>query len=571
MTSDDLTIRPVGPYAALIETETPAALRAAILSGLDNFGGAEAIEDIVPGASTVLVRWHGPEPPALVQALSWRPEPTHDQADGRLVTIPVVYDGPDLDEVAALTGLDREQVVAAHTGASLTVAFSGFAPGFAYITGVPDVLRVPRRADPRTRIPAGSVALAGEFTGAYPRASPGGWQLIGRTDVTLWDADAQSPALLSPGDRVRFVDAGREGPAETGNPGRPIAQPPGSDSRADVIGPNAATAHPVGDEPPPALVVRRAGLLTTIQDAGRPGWAHLGVPRSGAADPAALARANALVGNPPDRAAGAAGLEVTLGGLEIVAVADLVVAVTGARCPITVDGRSQPHATAFAVPAGGVLRLDTELGRAGGAGGLRAYLAVAGGVAVRQVLGSRSTDTLSGLGPPRVVDGTSLPVGSTSSPAPVPDQPVEDHTWAAAGAELDRAGVAAGMAAHRVVEPVIPAERVLRVHRGPRADWFAADAIDILCDAAWTVGTATDRVGARLEGPEIPRLRSGELPSEGMVVGALQVPPGSGPVLFLADHPVTGGYPVLAVVDPADLWLAAQAAPGTVLRFRISS
>ncbi|GAA0229950.1 biotin-dependent carboxyltransferase family protein [Cryptosporangium japonicum] len=300
------------------------------------------------------------------------------------------------------------------------------------------------------------------------------------------------------------------------------------------------------------LRVRTAGPLTTVQDLGRAGWAHLGVPRSGALDVPALRRANTLVGNDGSAAA----LEITLGGLVVTFSADAVVALTGARCPLTVDGVPAAHGAAVGVPAGAELRVNAA------STGVRAYLAVAGGVAAEEVLGSRSTDTLSGLGPPRLRDGDTLPIGRQArSEAPIPADP-----WSAA-AELDVAAVRAGYAARCVVEPAIAAEPVLRVFPGPREDWFAADAIEALYASPWTVTSESDRVGARLDGPTLPRLVTGELPSEGMVAGALQVPP-SGPVLFLADHPVTGGYPVIGVVHPDDLWGAAQAAPGTTVHFR---
>ena len=309
------------------------------------------------------------------------------------------------------------------------------------------------------------------------------------------------------------------------------------------------------------LTVRSAGPLTTIQDHGRPGWAHLGVPRSGALDLPALGRANALVGN----ALGAAALEVTLGGLVAVFDTDAVVAVTGARCPLSVAGAPAAHATAVGVPAGAELRLDVTRS------GVRGYLAVAGGIAVEPVLGSRSTDTLAGLGPARVADGDRLPTGGFSSTTVGAFDPAAARNPAevwASDAELDLAGVWAGSAARRAREPAIPTEPVLRVHPGPRLDWFAPDAMRLLYEARWTVTPASDRIGARLDGPALERAIESELPSEGMIAGALQVPPGAGPVLFLADHPVTGGYPVIAVVDPDDLWLAAQARPGTPLRFR---
>jgi biotin-dependent carboxylase-like uncharacterized protein len=280
-----------------------------------------------------------------------------------------------------------------------------------------------------------------------------------------------------------------------------------------------------------ALEVLETGPLTTVQDAGRFGHARLGVGRSGAADAASYALANRLLANPP----GAAALEATLGGLRVRARGALTVAVTGAPCPVTVDGSGAACDTVLHLADGAELRLGPP------ARGLRSYLAVRGGVDVPPVLGSRSTDTLAGLGPDRPVPGTVLPVGPPPAAFPV----------------LDQAPVAAPP----------EGDLRLRVVLGPRDAWFTADALRTLLGSAYTVTDRSDRVGARLAGPPLPRRTAGELPSEGMVPGALQVPPDGEPVLFLADHPVTGGYPVIAVVAAADVARAAQARPGTRLRF----
>ncbi|RBY89431.1 biotin-dependent carboxyltransferase family protein [Blastococcus sp. TF02A-30] len=279
------------------------------------------------------------------------------------------------------------------------------------------------------------------------------------------------------------------------------------------------------------LTVLATGPLTTVQDRGRPGWAAIGVTRSGAADADAAALANRLVGNQAD----AAVLEATAGGLRLRAERFLLVAVTGAPVPVAFDGRPAPFAAPTTLRPGAVLALGTP------PRGLRSYLAVRGGIDVPPVLGSRSTDTLSGLGPAPLAVGDRLPVGAVSGAEPVVD-----------------------------VAPVGgPAEHpVLRVLPGPRADWLAPGAWTALTSSAWRVGQDSDRVGLRLSGPVLPRERTGELPSEGLVPGAVQVPPDGAPVLFLADHPVTGGYPVLAVVRTADLPAAGQLRPGDVVRFR---
>ncbi|WP_309504239.1 MULTISPECIES: biotin-dependent carboxyltransferase family protein [Nocardioides] len=265
------------------------------------------------------------------------------------------------------------------------------------------------------------------------------------------------------------------------------------------------------------IEVVEVGPLVTVQDRGRFGLAHLGVPRAGALDAPAAALANRVVGNDPDDAV----LEVLLGGLVLRSDAGCWVAVTGAGGP----GRA-----AWLAP-GAELRVERP------PTGLRSYVAVAGGIAVEPVLGSRSTDTLAWVGPAPVEAGARLPVGEPRREPPPFDAP----------------------------RPPRPGP--LRVHPGPRADWFADDVLDRLCAAAYVVGADSNRVGLRLEGERLPPRRDDELASEGMVLGAVQVPPSGQPVVFLADHPPTGGYPVVAVVDPADLWQCAQLRPGEEVRF----
>ncbi|MGW8632928.1 5-oxoprolinase subunit C family protein [Streptomyces sp. NPDC055793] len=274
----------------------------------------------------------------------------------------------------------------------------------------------------------------------------------------------------------------------------------------------------------------RAGALTTVQDAGRPGHAHLGVPRSGALDAPAMRLANRLLGNDPD----AAVLETTLTGCALRPDRGVTVVVGGAPCSVTVDGRPAAWGAPVRVPAGAVL----DVGAA--ARGVRSYVAVAGGIAVDAVLGSRSTDLLSGLGPLPLRDGDVLPVGPPARVVPPP----MTAPW-----------------------PGPPAELVLPVRLGPRADWFSPAAMRTLMSAAYRVSPHSNRIGLRTEGPPLERAATGELPSEGMVLGAVQVPPDGRPVIFLHDHPTTGGYPVVAVVAEPALAAAAQAAAGTRVRF----
>lgn len=585
-----LDVRPMGERAVLLTLP-------ALADVLD--WHADLRESPLPGqievlaaARTVLLRFAEPlDARGALAELAGRSPAAAAAREGREITLEAVYDGEDLDLVAELTGLSREGVVAAHTGTSWMAAFGGFAPGFAYLTGGDARLAVPRRESPRTAVPAGSVALAGEFSAVYPRSSPGGWQLIGRTSATLWDPSVEQPALIRPGDRVRFR-AVRERVAPAGAAAAAAASVPLPAPRS--------TAR---------LRILRPGLQALVQDLGRPGHGDLGVTSSGAADQPSARQANRLVGN----GTGAAVLEILLGGLELEAVGgDLVLALTGADCQAHIERRvpaevditdddegSEEHAapippddgsalppadllleiavppcTPVALQEGDVLRLAVP------SAGLRTYLAVRGGIAAEPVLGSSSTDTLSGLGPAPIAAGDEIAVGA-ASPETAVGEPEPAATELAAAGELV----------------------ILRIHPGPRADWFAPDALERLTGTTWRAGSQSDRVGLRLELPEsappagaltsqpsapassaepfpsagapsnpsspLVRARSGELASEGMVPGAIQVPPSGLPVVFLADHPVTGGYPVIAVLAEESRGRAAQIVPGTGVCLRL--
>ncbi|MGI3779940.1 MAG: 5-oxoprolinase/urea amidolyase family protein [Janthinobacterium lividum] len=483
--------------------------------------------ELVPAARTVLVRFDPVRTSAEVLAadLAGRALGHATTAEGPVVEVPVCYDGADLDEVARLCGLDAAEVVRRHTAAPWTVAFTGFAPGFGYLSGGDPALDVPRRSEPRTAIPAGSVGLAGRFSGIYPRASPGGWQLIGRTGVELWDSRRADPALLAPGMRVQFVDAGPDAVVVAGEDAGPVAVPVGA----------------VGE---PALEVVAPGPLTVVVDLGRGGRAAQGVARSGAVDRGSFRRANRLVGNP----SGTAALEVAAGGLQVRALTDLVVAVTGAPAPLDLLGvdpdGADPTAPrtdqAFALPR------DVELHLGSPSGGMVSYLAVAGGIAGAAVLGSLSTDLLSGIGLPRLQAGDVVRIGdaresaAAADPEPGPRLPGAD--------ELTE------------IEVVL----------GPRDDWFAPEVVARFLTQQWTVTPRSNRVGLRLAGDPLVRSRTDELPSEGTVPGSVQVPPTGQPVVFTADHPVTGGYPVIACVARHDLDRVGQVPVGGRVRFRVA-
>ncbi|MEJ3404493.1 biotin-dependent carboxyltransferase family protein [Rathayibacter sp. YIM 133350] len=281
------------------------------------------------------------------------------------------------------------------------------------------------------------------------------------------------------------------------------------------------------------ITVLEAGPLSLVQDLGRPGLAHLGVTGSGALDRAAHRLANRLVGN----AESAATIEVTLGGLEVRFEAPEWFAVTGAWGRVTLDGVEIRVDVATRAAAGSLLRLGPA------EHGVRYYLAVRGGIDVPPVLGSRSADTLSGIGPAALTAGRQLAAGhEASDPVPALD-PLT--LWPPADVLVE-----------------------IAAHPGPRADWFTPASLDAFFEQEWSVSAESNRVGSRLLGTPLERSRSGELASEGMLAGSVQVPPSGLPTVLLADHPVTGGYPVIAVVADAALDAFAQLRPGQRIHFR---
>ncbi|WP_419707751.1 carboxyltransferase domain-containing protein [Promicromonospora sp. NFX87] len=518
----------------------------------------------VPGARTLLVpfRPSAVSASALAAELRGRPLDRRATSAARTVEIPVLYDGADLTEAADLLGWSPEELVRRHTAAAWTVGFVGFAPGFAYLTSDDPELVVPRRPTPRTRVPAGSVALAGPYSGVYPRESPGGWQLLGRTDAPVWDVTRERPALLLPGDEVRFT-AVRALAAATVRHEQAVEHASPVETMRDRL----VAADLRGTR---GLEVVGAGVSALVQDLGRPGSEGAGVSASGALDRPSLRAANRAVGNP----SGAAVVE-SVGGLRLRAHGPQVLAVTGAVGEIAVrpgDGEPRPDrrplpGEPFALDDGDELRLAPP------ARGVRAYVAVRGGIDVPPVLGSRATDVLAGLGPEPLGSGDILPVGA-------PERGLS--TVEPCGAERPRARAAQ--------DPANPAEApssdshdrlpapgevtVLPIVLGPRDDWFDAATIARLTGQDWLVTPRSNRIGLRLDGDplvRIPEREGAELPSEGCVTGAIQVPPDGQPVLFLADHPLTGGYPVVGAVVADHVPLAGQLPAGARVRFTIQN
>jgi KipI family sensor histidine kinase inhibitor len=431
------------------------------------------------------------------------------EPEGRLITIPVLYGGeagPDLAEVARARGLSEADLIAANSAADYRAFMLGFTPGFAYLGLLPPSLETPRRATPRVRVAAGSVGIAGRQTGVYPVASAGGWNLLGRTSVRLFDPAADPPALILPGDRVRF---------------RPVRELGLTPALAPAAAPEA-----------PALEVLEPGLLTTVQDRGRFGQRRLGVTTAGPMDAPAHRAANRVLGNP----GGAAALELTAVGPVLRFLLPTHFAIAGADLGAVLeraDLGAWPVPPCFRVLArpGNLLRFR------GRRTGCRSYLALSGGIEVPPVLGSRSTDLgagFGGLGGRALRASDLLAVGRAAPPGNSPTRP-----------------------------PASPSSPFrVRVVLGPQADHLEPASVARFLAEPFTVGPASDRVGCRLQGPKLTHGGPAEILSDGMVTGSIQVPPDGQPIVMMADAPTTGGYPKIGTVITADLPLLAQALPG---------
>jgi len=414
----------------------------------------------------------------------------------RHIEVPVVYNGPDLLYVSEHAGLDPENVPAIHASVLYRVYAVGFTPGFPFMAEVPEPLRVPRRPEPRKRVPPHSVGIAGVQTGIYPQESPGGWNLIGRTLVRVYDPRRNKPFLLQPGDTVRFV------------PGE--GEPPGAPERLNLL-----------DADGPALFrVLEPGLLTVPVDSGRFRAGRFGLARSGPLDPVSFQLANRLLGN--DR--NATVLEMNIAGPVLEALSNVSVAIVSQTISGSVRGRT------LTIKAGEVLDIRKIYDSA------RAYLAIAGGIATGKFMGSCSPDLKGAIGGP-------LRAGDVLI-----------------GTEKKRKTIEREWKFSRPDSGTV----FLRLLPGPQA---SREALEALTGNTFHVASG-DRMGLRLDGAEVP---GGELISEGVPIGSVQVPPGGAPMLLLSDRGTIGGYSKPAVLHPHDLARAGQLRTGDKVAFTLES
>jgi KipI family sensor histidine kinase inhibitor len=529
-TSDPSRITPASDRALLVSFE--GGVEAALHPGVARLTAKllarrdARITNVHPAYASVLVCFDAAKSSAheigaiLAEIMTRDTSNAEASVPGREVEIPVCYDaefGPDLGTVASLHDLTPSQVVRLHTEPEYQVCFLGFTPGFAYLGGLPARLASPRLAVPRVRVPAGSVAIGGAQTGVYPIVTPGGWQLLGRTPLRLFDAAREAPATLRMGDRVRFRCIDRHE----------------FDATVEASLQPARIAEPRRASIDARLIVEAPGLLSTIQDLGRFGSAHLGVSASGAADALALRIGNLLAGNERNAAA----IEMTLVGGSFRFLRDTWFVLAGADFGAALDGRPISPWRPCRARAGEVLKAGAAKS------GARCYLCVQGGFDLPLVLGSASTHVGSGLGGRRLQSGDTLAVrlaGSVSPPARAADSDWIRHCY-----------------------DNVP----LRITPGPQLDHFAPGMAERLTGTPYAVLEQSDRMGVRLQGAPLERLASGDLVTEGAALGSIQIDGSGQPIVLFVEHQTTGGYPKIAAVCSADIHRVGQLRPRDLVRF----
>jgi antagonist of KipI len=455
-----------------------------------------------------------------------------------VVELPVAYGGefgPDLKEAAAGSGLSEREYIALHAGRDYLIYMLGFSPGFPYLGGLDKRLARPRLKSPRAKVPAGSVGIADGQTGVYPLDSPGGWNIIGRTPLALFDPGRERPALLEAGSYLRFVPIAAEHFDLLRAVARAVAEP---EAEAKAIE-NAATPAP--PQAQAGLLVLKPGAQSIIVDSGRYGYQASGVPPSGPMDEYSMGLANLLAGN----GRGEACLEVLLGGMELLFERPCAFAVSGASVPLFLDESPVALHSTLHAEAGSILRLGMA------EEGLRAYIAVRGGFSLPFVMGSRSTFMRGGFGG---FNGRALSAGDRLAFR------LSDAAPAGGAACPDITAPAAAL-------PSFSRELCLRVIPGPESERFSEEGLRRLYGEPYALSPKSDRMGCRLEGPAIGHRSGADIVSSGVQTGTVQVPGDGQPIVLMADRQTTGGYTRIAQVIRADLPLLAQARPGERIRF----
>ena len=475
----------------------------------------------------------------------------------RTVVIPVCYGlhfGPDLWEMEEKLAMSREEIIRLHTERDYRIYMMGFLPGFVYLGGLDERLFYPRLAKPRMRIEAGAVGIAGQQTGVYPFVSPGGWRIIGNTPLNMYDPDNPELAGLGPGDRIRFqpisVDEWYELKRKVARQGNASGERSHADVSPAADGAGSPQAKAFG------LKVLQPGALTTVQDGGRCGGQAQGMTESGAMDRRSYARANRLLGNDPH----AAVLELTLVGGAYEVLGDGWIALTGGDLQACLNDAPLPMDQAAPVKAGDRLRFGMARK------GLRAYLALTGGIDVPEVAGSRATNLkvgIGGLAGRKLRTGDVLWAGETAGSRTALVEVASTSAGATAALQDQEVPVLQELERRTDADGVT----AIRFLYGPQDDRFPETLKERFTESVYTISEASDRMGYRLEGPTLLPEGGTDILSDGICFGSIQVPSDGKPIVLMADHQTTGGYAKIATVISPDLPLLAQMGPGAKIRF----
>lgn len=466
-------------------------------------------------------------------------EKTESTDSARTITIPVCYEdqefAPDLEKVALHAKLSKEEVIKLHSSSDYLIYMMGFLPGFPYLGGMNPQLETPRLETPRTKIPAGSVAIGGAQTGLYPVESPGGWNIIGRTPLRLFDVKRKPFFLYEAGDKIHFLPITRE-EFENFDESLWLAQVAGKSEASIETSDNAADSKEVY-ECGGGIKILEPGLLTSIQDSGITGFQKYGIGQSGAMDQTSFALANQICGNEKN----AACLETTLAGPSIRFVTACDFAITGAVFEnATLDGMRIEMNKKISAKAGSLLSCGFA------SKGLRSYIAFSGGLLVPKVFRSSSTNLKSKIGGymgRKLQADDQLAIGiNKKNPLLVPDNKSTE-----------------GFTENKDV-------LLLDCIKSSQFDFFQEKIVKKFTDSIYTVSAESDRMGIRFTGPGLECGKT-DIISDAIPFGAVQITSAGLPVVMAADRQTTGGYAKIACVTKASMCRLAQALPGTKVRF----